>query len=162
MTARRNDELVDLLSVDFVRIIDLGAWLGSAIEVGVWLPAIVGTTTAGSLTYDPQDGRYCRIGPLVHAWFDFAIASIVEAPTGNVQIAGLPYTVEDTINQSGSISRVLNLAVNVVDVTCAAVANTTRIQLQRMLAASANHANMPANNIQVASSFRGHVVYLAG
>jgi hypothetical protein len=60
-------------------------------EEGTWTPTIYGTTTAGTPVYVIQDGRYEKIGRMVHAWGRVQINAWV-GPVGNVYFAGLPFT----------------------------------------------------------------------
>jgi hypothetical protein len=61
-----------------------------------WTPVIEGTSTAGSGTYTSQIGHYTKIGRLV--FFSADIAWSAHTGTGNMRIAGLPFT----IGQSGN------------------------------------------------------------
>jgi hypothetical protein len=58
---------------------------------GTWTPAIVGSTTAGAFTYVNQIGNYVRIGNLVTVWARVAISAVTTAPSGNLQVNGLPF-----------------------------------------------------------------------
>lgn len=64
----------------------------SVYEEGSWTPTIAGSVTAGTQTYDIQLGRYIRIGNLVFAWFRARMSAKDAATSGNLQIAGLPFT----------------------------------------------------------------------
>ncbi len=72
-------------------------------STGVWTPAFVGTTTAGTFTYTVQIGYYTRIGNVVNVWGNIALSAIPVAPTGNVVITGLPFTAQNTANLFGMI-----------------------------------------------------------
>ena len=57
-----------------------------------WMPALQGSTTAGTFTYTTQTGRWLRTpGGGLWAYFNIAISSTSGA-AGNVQITGLPKT----------------------------------------------------------------------
>jgi hypothetical protein len=72
-----------------------GTALANYIE-GTFTPTLIGQTTAGTTTYTTQNGYYTRIGNLVTC---IALIQITAATgTGNVTLAGLPFTVK---NQSG-------------------------------------------------------------
>lgn len=67
-------------------------------ETGTWTPTLQGTTAAGAQTYNSQDGFYRKIGDLVFAFFQInlnALGTGVNAPSGNAQIAGLPFAARD-------------------------------------------------------------------
>ena len=59
-------------------------------EEGTWTPTISGSTTAGSFTYD-RSGFYSKIGNLVYVNGYINVSTVVQAPTGNLRITGLPY-----------------------------------------------------------------------
>ena len=64
-------------------------------EEGTWSPTIIGTTTAGTATYDARNASYTKIGRLVHV----EVYMVYSAGTGvgNLHIGNLPYTVENTV-----------------------------------------------------------------
>jgi hypothetical protein len=57
---------------------------------GVWTPVIEGTTTTGSGTYSSQTGTFYKIGKLV--FISGSLQWTAHTGTGNIRIAGLPYT----------------------------------------------------------------------
>ena len=60
-------------------------------EEGTWTPAYFGASTAGSFSYNEQQGQYTKIGNLVTCWFNLTnITDNVEG-SGTVTIGGLPY-----------------------------------------------------------------------
>lgn len=59
-------------------------------EEGTFTPTIVGSTAAGVGTYSQQLGIYTKIGRQVH--FNVALAWSAHTGTGNMSIAGLPFT----------------------------------------------------------------------
>ena len=60
-------------------------------EEGTWTPAYFGASTAGSFSYNEQQGQYTKIGNLVTCWFNLPnITDNVEG-SGTVTIGGLPY-----------------------------------------------------------------------
>jgi len=67
--------------------------LNSAVNVyseGTFTPVVEGTTTAGVGTYVSQVGRFTRIGNRV--LFDIQVEWTAHTGTGNIRIAGLPFT----------------------------------------------------------------------
>jgi hypothetical protein len=66
-------------------------------EEGTFTPTIEGTTTAGTATYTRQAGVYTKVGRQVFYAIDVIYAS--GTGTGNLKIAGLPFT-------SGSITMI--------------------------------------------------------
>jgi hypothetical protein len=67
-------------------------------EEGTFTPSIVGTSTAGTATYaaNGRVGRYTKIGNRV--FFDLYLSWTAHTGTGNLQIDGLPFTVQNTTN----------------------------------------------------------------
>lgn len=62
------------------------------------LPGFKGSTVAGTVTYATQDGHYWRVDRIVHFRIRLVVSGISVAPSGNIQIDGLPYT---SANYSG-------------------------------------------------------------
>lgn len=60
-------------------------------EEGTFTPVIVGTGTAGAGTYSVQDGKYTKIGRVVH--FEGRVAWSAHTGTTNMIINGLPFAV---------------------------------------------------------------------
>lgn len=67
-------------------------------ETGTWTPTLVGGGTAGTFTYDTSvtGGEYTRIGDRVVFNGRVRITVITVAPTGQLDIGGLPYTGDAT------------------------------------------------------------------
>ncbi len=66
----------------------------STYDEGTWTPTIYGAGTAGTPTYTAQFGKYTRVGNVVVCIFRVAI-SAKTGIAGNVQIGGLPFTIDD-------------------------------------------------------------------
>jgi len=63
-------------------------------EEGIWSPTIIGSTVAGTVTYDIRNTSYTKIGRLVHV--EAYIVYSAGTGSGNLYIGNLPYTVENT------------------------------------------------------------------
>lgn len=59
---------------------------------GTFTPTLVGSTIAGTFTYTLQSGNYTRNGRIVFVTAHISISAITVAPTGNLQLGGLPFT----------------------------------------------------------------------
>ena len=70
--------------------------------VGTWTPTVGGSTTNGTITYTTQSGTYTRLGRLIVASFVILTATVPVAPTGNLQVQGLPFTAR-TGTPNGSV-----------------------------------------------------------
>jgi hypothetical protein len=64
-------------------------------EEGTWTPTVVGTSTAGTVTYTTQVGRYTKIGNRV--FYQFTVTYTSGTGTGFLRVTGLPF-----VNASGS------------------------------------------------------------
>jgi hypothetical protein len=67
-------------------------------EEGTFTPTLRGSVTAGSLTYTKQYGIYQRIGNWVECFGWISTSVIGVAMAGELQIAGLPFTVDNDAN----------------------------------------------------------------
>jgi hypothetical protein len=97
-------------------------------EEGTFTPTIIGTTTAGTGTYSLQTGTYTRTGRVVR--FNVAITWSAHTGTGNMDIAGLPFTASATANSQPVSVTSSNLTVPVTSTPVAMVlANTTTVRM---------------------------------
>jgi hypothetical protein len=105
-------------------------------EEGTWTPVIGGSTGTTGQSYTTQVGRYVKIGKQVTCWFNVTL-SAVGTITGDAQIQGLPFTVENTSNQtaSGIISDFANVASAVIYLSLVASPNTTAATIKGTAAA---------------------------
>lgn len=105
------------------------------VATGTWTPAFQGTGTAGTFTYaaNGQTGVYTRIGNQVFIHCYVQISAISVAPTGSMQITGLPLTAANitTVDFSLAIGFMdnINTSANVVQLTALVRLNTTVIWL---------------------------------
>jgi hypothetical protein len=65
-------------------------------EEGTWTPTYRQDGTANTATYATRLGTYTKIGNLVTAFFDIDASSLT-AGSGNCQVAGLPFTVSNSM-----------------------------------------------------------------
>lgn len=63
---------------------------------GTWTPVLAGDGTAGTFTYAIQSATYTRLGNRVLFAGQIRISAVAVAPTGNMQITGLPFTAANT------------------------------------------------------------------
>lgn len=59
-------------------------------EAGTFTPTIVGSTGAGTATYNVQLGYYTRIGRVIN--FNIVLSYTGHTGTGNMRVSGLPFT----------------------------------------------------------------------
>lgn len=83
---------------------DAGSNTLSNYVTSTWTPTIYGGTTAGTTTYVSQVGIYTRIGNVVHIQGYIEISAATG--TGDLQIGGLPFTIQNTAssNPRGSVN----------------------------------------------------------
>ena len=71
---------------------------------GTWTPTLNFATSQGSQTYTTQIGNYVKTGRLVVLNFDIVLNT--NSGTGNVTIAGLPFTSDNQTGYQGSLQSV--------------------------------------------------------
>ena len=97
----------EILAVDkglqfpVTQVASAGANVLDDYEEGTWTPVIGGEGGTSGQTYTAQVGRYVKIGKLVVVQMVVAL-SAKGTITGAVQIQGLPFTAENTVNQTYS------------------------------------------------------------
>jgi len=66
-------------------------------EEGTWTPVFIGTSTAGTPTYNTngQAGKYTKVGNQVTAWAYLDVTALGGA-AGNINITGLPFPISNT------------------------------------------------------------------
>lgn len=98
-------------------------------EEGSWTPIIGGATSESGQTYLAQVGRYVKLGKLVCV-MGYAQLSVKGTITGNVRMKGLPFTIENTLDEyaAGSVQWA-NLALSLVTLVCRADPNNTGLLL---------------------------------
>ena len=70
----------------------------SSYEEGSWVPTIAGETTTGTGTYTTQSGAYTKIGSLVTCMGYIGMSA--NTGTGNLLLAGLPFTQSPTASET--------------------------------------------------------------
>ena len=80
-------------------------------EEGTFTPTIIGTSTAGTGTYNAQGGRYTRIGRVVT--FQLYVDWSAHTGTGNMEVAGLPFA----SNTSGDLYSAVAIRANNIALT---------------------------------------------
>lgn len=92
-------------------------------EEGTFTPTVRGSITAGTATYANQKGSYTRIGRMVY--FQIYVDWSAGTGTGNLQIAGLPYTsANNSTYPSVTLGQMNNIATTALYIPCANVANS--------------------------------------
>jgi hypothetical protein len=101
---------------------------------GTFTPTYTGSTIAGTFTYigGGQVGLYTRIGNQVFIHLFLQISAISVAPTGSMQISGLPFTAAASgLSYSLSVGFLsnVNTSANIVQLTAIALGGAPRIGL---------------------------------
>ena len=101
-------------------------------EEGTFTPTIIGTTTAGTATYGGgQAGTYTKIGRMVY--FSIYLGYSGGTGTGDLRIAGLPFTIASGEIPSFSIGTFLNVALTALNVPCTSgVGNSTEVRFDQL------------------------------
>jgi hypothetical protein len=120
-------------------------------EEGTWTPSV-----GGNATYNNREGRYTKIGRLVHVSFYFTVATI--GTGSSTDISGLPFTpLADTGGSSLSYWASLNSSV------CTLIGyiygSTATIYLYSNTGASSTVVQNSV--IKNASTLQGHLSYFA-
>jgi len=71
-------------------------------EEGTFAPTVIGTTTAGTVTYARQLGRYTKVGNLVTV--QIFLSWSAGTGTGNLAFGGLPFTIANNANEYPSVA----------------------------------------------------------
>jgi len=101
-------------------------------EEGTFLPAIIGTTTAGAGTYANQIGRYTKIGRIVTA--QIFVNWSAHTGTGDMRLSGLPFVSNPTagVFAGAAIGWVNNITLNAGYIlTGYVLENSVQINLQQ-------------------------------
>lgn len=61
-------------------------------EQGTWTPTIRGAGTAGTYTYEENQGHYVKIGNQVTAWINITNVTQSSAGSSTMRLEGLPFT----------------------------------------------------------------------
>lgn len=75
-------------------------------ETGEWVPRLVGSSTAGVLTYSPTltTGSFIRIGAKVTAVARITLTAVTTPAAGDLRLTGLPYAVGASGFRWGSVT----------------------------------------------------------
>ena len=97
-------------------------------EEGTFTPTVIGTSTAGTVTYGTRVARYTKVGRLV--FIELRLSWSAGTGTGDLRISGLPFTAagETLAGLSVAFASILTLTANHV-VTSRVFDATTEIQL---------------------------------
>jgi hypothetical protein len=130
-------------------------------EEGSWTPVIGGSGGTSGQTYSQQIGSYVKVGKLVTAWFNVTL-SAKGTITTDVQIQGLPFTIENTsAGYPLTIGLWTNMTSSVVWIGGFGVANTTTATVYRMTAAGVSSIVAATADISNSTQLVGSITYRA-
>lgn len=131
-------------------------------EEGTWTPAIGGSGGQSGQVYSSQVGKYVKIGKLVTCYF-FVQLSTLGTITNNVQIQGLPFTLENTAGQFASlqIGAWSSMTSSFVFLGGNATANTTAATLLGITAAATGLANLVQADLSNTTALYGSITFAA-
>ena len=109
-------------------------------QEGTFTPVIQGTTTAGTGTYTIQTGRYTKVGNVLNFWITLAWSA--HTGTGNMQVSGLPFTVNnDQVTTASSHYNTLTSPASTF-VQCDLDNNTTTVRLYSVTLATGSRTSL--------------------
>lgn len=95
-------------------------------EQGTFSPTVIGTTTAGTVTYITQEGRYTKIGNVVY--YSIYLAWTGGTGTGNLAVGNLPFqSAIQTNYMQGNVQAGSGLTVSANKIAAAQVNPNTTI-----------------------------------
>ena len=134
-------------------------------EEGTWTPTIVGSSTAGTQTYDYQVGWYTKVGRKVVANFNVRITAKDAGIDGSVNIGGLPIAANGTTNYDHMASVHMTTGVtldtgytDIVGQTGAAYGTSVIRLLEKGSGKSAS--SLPVSAIAATTQFKGVLIYI--
>jgi hypothetical protein len=131
-------------------------------EEGTWTPVLGGSGGTSGQTYTVQLGEYVKIGKLVRADFNVKFSNAGTITT-DLEIQGLPFTIENTTNYRPTLSvgswTALNTAV--VWLSGIGVANTTKATIQALTAAGTGTATLTSADVTNTTQISGSIEYRA-
>jgi len=107
-------------------------------ETANFTPTILGSATAGTTTYTTQQGYYHRVGDIIS--FQLRVGWSAQTGTGNLLVAGLPFTSKNTNSQP--VSLLADALTYAGQISAAVKPNSTQIEIFS-LATGASVANVP-------------------
>lgn len=88
-----------------ITVDNLIGYTGAALyETGTWTPVLIGSSTAGSLTYTFQNGIWTRVGRVYHVNFRLRVNTSSVDPVGEIRVTGLPATALTDTDSAGALS----------------------------------------------------------
>jgi hypothetical protein len=126
-------------------------------EEGTFTPTIVGSTTAGTATYGGgQSGTYTKIGNVVY--FNIYLGYSAGTGTGDLRIAGLPFTIPAADLPSFTFGVFLNVALTALNVPIAGgIGSTTQIYINQIPTGGGAQTSVPYDDsavIQLSGFYR--------
>lgn len=145
-----------------VQVASVGANDLDEYEEGLWTPTIVGSTIAGTFTYNIREGYYVKIGQLVYVSFTVLLSAMSVAPTGTfVTITGLPFTGNAAFRQGNQAADWSGFANTKVRLGVQLQANATSAFVTYNPAAAALEGTLPASEITATTHISASFCYRA-
>lgn len=135
----------------------------SAYAEGTFTPTLEGLSTAGTgWTYSVQSAAYTRIGRHVFVTGRIVLSAKSGDASGQIVLAGLPYTVRSGNNYQSAVSlRITSLTTSVVSVAGVCFNNNTRIGLNRRTVAGGSDGSMVLADLSDTTSIEFSAHYVA-
>lgn len=131
-------------------------------EEGTWTPTVGGSGGQSGQVYASQVGTYIKIGQLVIASFNVTLSTLGTITT-DVQVKGLPFTVNGTSNYTPTTGAIYwsGMTSSFVTLVGFAAASSTAITIAGATAAATGLANLVQANLSNSSAFAGQLIYRA-
>lgn len=130
-------------------------------EEGSWTPVLGGSGGTSGQTYTTQQGRYVKVGKIVHVAFDLTL-SAKGTITTNAQIQGLPFTSASGFQQATGLFYYNSLGTTWVNVMGLIQPSGTTAGVNGAAAASSsNAANLTTADITNTTALIGAFSYIA-
>lgn len=139
-----------------------GPQSAAIVRAGQWTPVVGGSGGTSGQTYTTQLGSYFKVGGLVMAPFTIVL-SAKGTITGNVEIQGLPFTVDSTVAMRYISALVwAGLGTTHVNVIARVVSGTTMAEVRSATTASGNNTvQLVTADLTNGSQFEGTLIYQA-
>ncbi len=131
-------------------------------EEGTWTPVIGGSGGTSGQTYSVASGFYVKVGKLVTAQFNIVLSNKGTITT-NVQIQGLPFTIENTAGYAPplKIGYWTNMTSSFVFLGGQGTLNTTTATVQGATAAATGLTTLVTGDLSNTTSLIGEITYRA-
>lgn len=125
-------------------------------EEGTWTPVAVGTSTAGTGTYQIQVGTYTKIGRVVYVQMQLRWSA--HTGTGDMNVSGLPFTSANIVQSQMPVGS-YDVGLTALNILSARqTPNTTRIELLQLPVGGGAWSAVPLDTSVIALEIAGFYI----